>query len=205
MTDARSRLLRDTRGSGVPEGELLMPEQWPVLVGDLCILRVLDESDAADWRPEEDLDQLVDHAEVYGDQQLPSRLPVEYCIRARRVAWACGGGLRHFGVWIRPSDELAGGVQLRLGPATNEGEAAADLTWVLWRELKSAALAAEAVRLSARWAQDTVTGLVVANPHHEDAAAQAVLEAAGFRSSGPRRHRHLPFPDASFVRYEFGR
>lgn len=182
-----------------------MPQQWPVLVGDLCLLRVLDESDAADWRPEEDLDHLADYDEVYGDQQPPSRLPVEYCIRVRRVAWACGGGLRHFGVWIRPSGELAGGVQLRLGPATDEAEAAADITWVLWRELDSTALAAEAVRLGARWAQGTVTGLVVAHVPHDDAAAQAVLEAAGFRPAGPRRHRHLPFPDPGFVRYEFDR
>ena len=184
VDDARARILRDTRGSGKSERQLLKPDQWPVLSGMGCALHVLDEDDAASWRPDADDLQLVDEQEFVSSSPgpYPRRLRVDYCIRLRRVAWACGGGLRHFGVWTLPGGVLAGGVELRPGSAA-PGDA--ELTWVIWPDLFTVELAAEAVRLAVGWAKTWIPGPISTFVDDGDAVRMSVLRAIDFEVPSP--------------------
>lgn len=159
-----------------------MPTAWPVLTGSRVELRVLTEEDAGAWRLEEDGKHFVPQGEFYVSKP---QVEVGREIRTRRVAWALGGGLRHWGIWTIPGGELAGGIELAPGgvggivPLTT-------LSWVVWREFYRVALVAEAIRLAARWGQDNLgPDLVVALLPDGSPVDEELMDAAGFRFDGP--------------------
>lgn len=181
--EARHHLLRDAADSKVPPDELAMPDQWPVLAGSSCRLRVLDEADAPAWRADEGDMQLVWGGEFYGEPP-----PVSMLIRMARVGWAVGGSQRHWGVWTSPADRLAGGVQIEKGGFGGPDEGGARITWVIWSELFTLELAAEAVSLAAGWSnRHLVPGPLVGLADDDDAVSAAVLIGAGFHDGGPAR------------------
>jgi len=195
--EAQRRLVRDIRGSGRPESDIVPPANWPVLQGSLCHLRVLVEEDAPLWRGAEDDWQFVadPNKEFYG----PGRdVSIEMEIRRRRVAWALGGGLRHWGIWTTPGADLAGGVALR--PAGLGGSVPLTaVTWVVWQQFYSVDFAAEVLRLAASWALENLppADVVVLLPETASVDEQ-VLAAAGFAFDGP------PNPwEAGRIRFRF--
>jgi hypothetical protein len=174
-----------------------MPWTWPVLRGSRCALRVLAEEDAPLWRIAEDDRQFLPDLEFYAK---PVPVSAEGKIRGRRMAWALGGGVRHWGMWTVPGDQLAGGIQLSAGGLGGPVRSTV-VTWVVWKEFADPALVAEAVALAARW------GLENLDPDHvlaflpdtgRDPFDERVVEAAGFRPDGS------PEPwEAGRLRYRF--
>ncbi len=188
--DAWGRLVRDCGASGVPQDEWVRPEQWPVLTGDLCTLRVLDEADAPLWHRDEDTQQLVDQEqEFYVNIGKPRPDPVPMAIRLNRVAWTLGGGHRHFGVWTDNGTTLAGGVLLNRG-GMRHGDAR--IAWVVWGDLFTVELAADAIDLAATWSKSNLAqGSLFSYVDADDLGRQAVLERAGFRDDGTAEHWEL--------------
>jgi hypothetical protein len=183
MDDAHDRLFRDLHGSGRPRSDAVMPEDWPVLTGEHCVLRVLDEDDVQHWRTDEG-NRLFEEQHYLGDQPSPTDVAAME-IRVARVAWALGGGLRTWGIWTWPAAQLAGAVQLRPGGGGGSRRQTL-LEWVAFGENRSAELVQEALTLATRWAlanlePESVIVLLAA----DETVDLDALTAAGFRPDGP--------------------
>jgi RimJ/RimL family protein N-acetyltransferase len=182
MDDAHGRLLRDLHGSGRPRRDAVMPESWPVLTGEHCVLRVLDEDDVQHWRTDEG-NRLFEEQHFFGGQPPPTEVAARE-IRLSRVAWALGGGLRTWGIWTLPAGQLAGAVQVRPGGGGSRRQTR--LAWVAFAEFRSADLVQEALTLATRWALANLEpDSVIVLLSEDETGDLDALTAAGFRHDGP--------------------
>jgi RimJ/RimL family protein N-acetyltransferase len=77
---------------------------------DLVVLRRLSLADVDEWLAGED-DEQIRWFEFPGPA---TRVHVERAIAAWQESWRNDGPVRHWGICVRPSGEIAGGVELRL-------------------------------------------------------------------------------------------
>jgi RimJ/RimL family protein N-acetyltransferase len=175
-----------------PDGDVnTMPKQsngstednWPVLNGPGCILRVLTVADAADWYRGEDEEQRrwFDFPSGPPPRFEVAVAGVKRCIESWRTAWRDGGPQHHWGIWTEDGRRLSGGVEVRVRP-----DRRGNVSYVVFPNARRRGLATLAVRLAAEWAFShlDIVGLV-AIVDERNVASRRVALAAGFALEGP--------------------
>jgi RimJ/RimL family protein N-acetyltransferase len=110
---------------------------------DVVHLRRLSTHDVDAWLAGEDEEQ-TKWFEFPGPA---TRADVERAIVAWQESWASEGPVRHWGVCVRPADELAGGVEVR-----DLGDDRVNLSYVIFPPYRRRGLATRASRLALDYA-----------------------------------------------------
>ena len=158
-------------------------DNWPVLTGPDCILRVLKVADATDWYRGEDEEQRRWFEFPPGPRPpfATAVASVERCIESWRAAWRAGGPQHHWGIWTEDGRLLCGGVEVRV-----RADRRANVSYLVFPRARRRGLATLAVRLAAEWAFSHLDiDALVAVVDEKNVASKGVALAAGFALEGP--------------------
>jgi RimJ/RimL family protein N-acetyltransferase len=114
---------------------------------DVVLLQRLSMDDVDAWLSGED-DEQIRWFEFPGPA---TRAHVERAMAAWQESWSRGGPVRHWGVRVRPAQDLAGGVELR-----DLGDGRVNLSYVIFPPFRRRGLATRASRLALDYAAQVV-------------------------------------------------